>query len=770
MKSTSTSGSLRRRLAALLAAFALFAVVSAAATIYGVQWHIDRALDEFELTMGQVVEADRIHVGLKEQAILLRELLNGRTEVVDSYFVVRDGFQAQLRHIINYSPPAPRHAGWRDVLNLAQQVADESDRCLVALNLGRTEDARAYFAESIDAKLLPQLETHILGLKAVLDEARNRSTKDLAGASSLVLIVTFAVGVLAAGLVILGVTLIRRWLITPVQSLQRAVVRFGAGDLAHRVVTSRDDELGQLGKTLNAMAASLEEASQKLSASETKYRSLFQNLRDAVVLCDAAGQIVEHHDGDTRLLGADHGEHVGRRPSDVWPELRKAHADFEAVLNDAVGSGRHFRAADIEWRLGARGDIVWTDVLVYPVEYGGTRHAAIVVRDVSERMRFQRKLHQAETMQAVGTLAGGLAHDFNNLLAGVIGTLSLLETELTDAQQADRLRTVVRTCWQAVGLSRRLLNFASSAHGEPQGFRVAEAVDVVLDSMDPSFLEGVDLIRNIDPDVGVRMDRDHFTQIVMNLLRNAREAMPDGGTLRVEVAKAVQTDPDDPHRERPYAVVTVADTGVGMSRDVQSRIFEPFFTTKSRASGRGRGMGMAITYSAVRNAGGFLLVDSEPGHGTAMRVHLPYCEPGLEPVPAKRPPESGARGGGMVLVVEENQVVRDVAATALRQRGYAVLAADGAADARSKVHALDKRQLMLAVIDEKLSDGDACALAETIVVDHPDAGLIFTTAGIPQPLPQSLADRTRARLPKPYALEELAAAVAAAAAARTAPT
>ncbi len=768
MTSPGTSVGLRRRLVGLLAAFAVFAVGAATATIVGIQWRVEGTLLEFESTMGQTVRVDRLRVGLRDQMLSLRAVIDGQVDAVDPYFRSRETFISQVRQVAAFAPVDGDAERWPRLLKLANKVAEESDRCLALVQSGDREQANVALADRLESAVLPEIENELLAAMAALDELRNQATQKLATTTTQVLFLTVVVGVLAGSLVVVGAVMIRRWLIVPIDRLQTAAERYSRGDLAFRVDTGSDDELGALASTLNEMAQSLAQAQTQLQESESKHRLLFQNLRDAVVICDGAGRVVEYHDGETHLLGVAGDEHRGRPMLDVWPEWTQVGVDWALVIEAAVKEGRRFRAGDVDWPGDKAGESSLTvDLIVFRLEFGGTRLAAIVLRDVTERQRLQRKLRHAETMEAVGTLAGGLAHDFNNLLAGVIGSLSLLAGEVSNSRHADKIRSVVRTCWEAAGLSRRLLNFAGSAHGEPQVFCPSEAVTVIVDSLDPSFLEGVSLETNLDKQVLVRMDRDQFTQIVLNLVRNARDAMPDGGQMAIEIARAITRHPEEGRDERPFAVLVVADTGGGMTREVQSRIFEPFFTTKSRASRRGRGMGMAVAYSAVRNAGGFVQIDSTVGEGTTFRIHLPVCEESVEPVAFAPSIDPSAAQPGFILLVEEDAVLRQVCGNALQQWGYAVLAADGMVDATAKLSGVDAYGLRLAVIDVSDEDNGGLALAGQLIERAPDIRIIFTSAVGEQTIPTALRLHVSAQLAKPFELDALATAVSAALASST---
>lgn len=621
------SGSLRRKLVGLLTAFGLFAVVSAAATIYGTQSYIAGAARDFEAAVGFTAHAQRLGVLLREQTLLLRGLIADQGSAVRPYYTARDEFQTRLRQLDQFAAADDERPTWSRLLQLHDRLMDESDRCLAAIEAGRREEATAILAGPIEGELLPEMESRLAEARAQLDRRLNDSSRGLASSSRWVLATTLIVAGLAGGLVVMGAILIRRWLIQPVQSLRIAAERFATGDLTARVSLSASDELGLLAQAMNDMAGSLSRAQTDLVTAESKSRQLFQNVRDAVVLVDAKGLVTEYHDSDTGLLGVAGDQHLGRSLLEVWPRWKDAECDWSAVLDAAIREGRRYRAIGVELPAAASGrpsNIV--DLLVFRVECGAAHLAAIVLRDVSDHTDLERRLRQAETMEAVGTLAGGLAHDFNNLLAGVIGNLSVLEGQLPNEEQAERIRAAVRTCWQASALSRRLLNFAGSAHGHPETFAVQEAVRSILEALDPSFLEGVEVVADLKEPAVVRMDRDQFTQSVLNLVRNAREAMPEGGKLTVALQRATARHPEGGRSEQPFVVLQIGDTGVGMSPEVQARVFEPFYTTKSRASARGRGMGMAIVYAAVRNAGGFIRLESEPGRGTTFRLFLPISE------------------------------------------------------------------------------------------------------------------------------------------------
>jgi two-component system cell cycle sensor histidine kinase/response regulator CckA len=421
--------------------------------------------------------------------------------------------------------------------------------------------------------------------------------------------------------------LVRRWIIVPIRDLQEATREFGRGNLGFRLAARSPDELGALGQAMNGMAEGLARAQADLQVSEAKYRSLFRNLRDATLICDAQGVVLECHDGDTNLLGEMTQVCVGRSLLDIGPQGHAETPDWSALIGQVLTQSAQVRLSDLRLRRGANGEkTAIVDLVAYPVEFGPVRCVAVVLRDVTERRQLERQTRHAEAMEATVTFARGVAHDFNSLLTSAIGSLSALKPEIGNGLLAERIRRALRACGQAAGLSKALLGFAGGDRGNPEVLCLRETVELILESLDEAFFEGVRLRTDLSKSVSVNIDRDQLTQIVLNLIRNAREAMPDGGELSVKVgAGRPPTSPDADGRPT-HAILVVADTGCGLSANVKERLFEPFFTTKGRAARRSRGLGLAVVYAAVKNADGFIQAEGEPGVGATFGVYLPLAE------------------------------------------------------------------------------------------------------------------------------------------------
>jgi len=319
---------------------------------------------------------------------------------------------------------------------------------------------------------------------------------------------------------------------------------------------------------------------------------------------------------------------------------------------------------------------------------------AIVVnyRDVTDRKRAEAALRaleeqqrQAQKMEAIGRLASGVAHDFNNLLTAILGSTDLLLEELP-ADHSGRLEAeeTRKAALRAADLTRQLLAFSRQQVLAPQVLDINDVVTNVDTMLRRVIGEHVEVRTVQAPDLGaVRADPGQLEQVLLNLAVNARDAMPRGGRLTIETANA---DLDDTYAAQHaavapgrYVMFAVSDTGTGMDAETQTRLFEPFFTTKEK--GKGTGLGLATVYGIVKQSGGHIWVYSEPGQGTTMKVYLPRVEEAIEPITAPARPSGPLRGSETILIVEDQDEVRNLTRRLLEARGYRVLVAASGADA-----------------------------------------------------------------------------------------
>ncbi len=619
--------SLQKRLRWLLIAFASFALVATFGTIYAVRLHLEDAIASLQRSMDEAAWIDQVRLETREQHVRLREVIDGLREPDELYRAQRDGFFDELRQVAHLALLERRGREAEELLELTAGLRRETDRCLVLAQRGERDAALAALRRGVETQLLPALNLRLRNARAEWDDSRNRSVDQLLATHTQVLILAVGIGMLGIGLVTVGTALVRRWIVVPIRQLEAATQEFSQGNLDFRVPSQSRDELGALGRAMNRMAESLASARAELQVSEGKYRSLFRNLRDTAIICDAQGRVIECHDGDTHLLGRLAETYVNRSLHELWSELHGDSVDWAALLGRVLTDGNQVRITELRLRCDGDGKTTAiVDLIAYPVEFRHARHAAVVLRDVSERHRLEGQARLTEAMEATVTLARGVAHDFNSLLTSAIGSLSMVGSEIGNGRMADQIRRALRACGQAAGLSRTLLSFAGGDRGDPEALRLRETIEMILESLDEEFFDRIEVHTELSHAVLAYIDRDQFTQVVLNLLRNAREAMPEGGDLHVRLAAGRPTPPVEADAPPTHALLSVSDTGCGISPEVQERLFEPFFTTKSRGSRRRRGMGLAIVYAAVKNAGGLIQVEGTPGAGTTFRVCLPLVD------------------------------------------------------------------------------------------------------------------------------------------------
>jgi two-component system cell cycle sensor histidine kinase/response regulator CckA len=360
---------------------------------------------------------------------------------------------------------------------------------------------------------------------------------------------------------------------------------------------------------------------------------------------------------------------------------------------------------------------------------GRARRLAGIVQDVTERHTLEAQYQQAQKMEAVGRLAGGVAHDFNNLLTAILGYSGLLlsATPADDPRRND-LAEIQKAGTSAASLTRQLLAFSRRQIIEPTLLNLNDVVSDMRGMLERVIGEDVTIHLGLQSDVPrVKTDRGQVEQIVMNLAVNARDAMPMGGTLTIETANvALDQDYAKMHRgvtPGSYVVLTVTDTGTGMTLDVQAHLFEPFFTTKEL--GKGTGLGLATVYGIATRSGGSVGVYSEVGHGTSFKVYFPradMAEPVVEvPVPVL---VRGAHPGTeTVLVVEDSEGLRRLASRLLEQQGYSVLVAANAEEARRVFEG--NRSIDVLLTDVVMPGGSGPELTKWLVEQRPGLHVIY---------------------------------------------
>lgn len=495
-------------------------------------------------------------------------------------------------------------------------------------------------------------------------------------------------------------------------------------------------------------------------SSAPRYREVFESIGLGVLVLNGEMRVLESND-------------FARK---AFPQLRSGSKQrcYEALLEDARGgpcancpvvealkTGR--RCEGVVHRNGSRGERSYRIVACPMRRDGRLVGATAVVEDVSARQCVSEQLGQSARLEALGRLAGGVAHDFNNLLVAINGYAQLVRDSLEpDDRRHEDLDEILNAGERAAALSRQLLAFSRR-----KGLsREETSLNTVLDGMRKMLRrlisENVEIRIEMADDVPlVLADTGRVEQIILNLALNARDAMPDGGTLKIETARA-QLDADycDSHPEvQPglYAVLAVTDTGRGMDAETCEEIFEPFFTTK--AKGQGTGLGLATVYGAVKQHGGHIWFYSEPGRGTRFKVYLPAITPADDAGEGPDGGEAVLRGDECVLLVEDSDQVRCIVERALQRYGYEVLCAADPAEAE-QLFARQRDRIQILVTDVVMPGANGIDLSRRLRATRPGLRALYMSGYADEALSQRLAmDGLSGLLEKPFSARELVARV-----------
>ena len=495
----------------------------------------------------------------------------------------------------------------------------------------------------------------------------NRHTRD----NLLVAIVTLTLAMMMAWIAS------ELFVIRDVRRLLRATDRLAEGDLSTRVPRPMGGgELQDLAQHFNRLAHRLEERKREFAV-------LGDATPDAIVRIDRELNVVWANATVLRYLDVALDDLVGCCVTEI-PITLPVVPRIVRHIQATIASGR---VQETEEHVGTPAGDTWIDVRAVPERNGAGEVASVmlIARDVTARKHLEIHLMQSERLESIGKLAGSIAHDFNNLLTAIIGNADLARRSLEpDHPVREDLREILDVSRRASSLTRQLLSFARRQPTAPGVMDVNPLIEEAGALLRRLMGANVTVELRLDPAAPrIRFDPTHLEQVLVNLATNARDAMPAGGTLTIATAPAPAPPASDQRPTLPdaapsagYLLLTVSDTGVGMSPAVRQRIFEPFFTTK-RAQ-EGTGLGLAMTYGVVRQHGGDIEVESAEGRGAAFRIYLPATHERPDPLPAPGHTRPAPTGRETILVVEDQIQVRTMIARLLRSHGYSVIeAADG---------------------------------------------------------------------------------------------
>lgn len=499
----------------------------------------------------------------------------------------------------------------------------------------------------------------------------------------------------------------------------------------------------------------------KRNAEAVRFQTdVLRNVQECLVVIDRDGHVIFWNEGAEHAFGYTEKEMLGRTPRDLYS------ADVAGRLDEILSETSRARVTEREW-LGVRKDEsnVWMQTRTCPMTSVSGEVVGFLSsgRDITEHKHLEEQLLQAQKLESIGRLAGGIAHDFNNLLTAIIGCADMALDELPESDPVGLyVRQIGQAADRAAALTRQLLAFARKQHIEPKIVDPGELMSA-MDGMLRRII-GEDIhMRTVCPDGiwPVKIDRSQIEQVLVNLVVNARDAMPDGGSLTIE---ASNVDLDSAyvrlHAEAspgPHVVLAVTDTGFGIAPADVPKLFEPFFTTKP--VGRGTGLGLPMCYGAVKQAGGHITVYSEVGRGSTFRVYLPRCVDAIVAPSNVDQVVPGGRGDETVLLVEDEPLVLQTAVHALRGAGFRVLTAVTVEDALALVEA-HGTTLGILVTDVVMPGATGGELANMVRERLPNLPVLFVSGYAESAITgQGVLGHNACFLSKPFTPDALTAKV-----------
>ena len=491
-----------------------------------------------------------------------------------------------------------------------------------------------------------------------------------------------------------------------------------------------------------------------LRESEEKYRTVLESNPDPVVVYDMEGRVIYLNPAFTLVFGWALEEQIGKKmdnfvPEENWPETRM-------MINKVTVLGESFSGIETR-RFTKKGEIL--DISIsgscYRDQEGNIAASVINLRDITAQKRLEAQLQQAQKMEAIATLAGGVAHEFNNALMGIMGNIELLKMDLSEDERRDKYFGAMKGSGHRMSrLTDQLLAYAQGGKYQPKNLKLDDFVIQTLPILQHNLSPTVRVETHFPKEISyIKADNAQMQMVLSAILANSNEAIEDEGLIRITAEnKDVDEDFTKQHpglKPGDYVCLTIKDNGKGMNEEEREKVFDPFFTTKFQ----GRGMGMAAVYGIVKNHDGWIYVDSELGRGTTVRIYLPAID--IEIEEPKKAEVEVVRGSGTILMIEDEDVVIEVTQAMLEMLGYRVMVAKTGKDAIHITETFDG-DIDLALLDIKLPDMEGGKVYPLIMKARPDLKVIvFSGYAIDGPARKILDAGAQGFIQKPFSLATL---------------
>lgn len=507
------------------------------------------------------------------------------------------------------------------------------------------------------------------------------------------------------------------------------------------------------------------EAEAALHESQSRLNGIVQSAMDSIISVDEEQRIVLFNEAAERLFGCPSSEALGSSLDRfIPPNYRDVHRDHIRMFGMSGMTTRSMYSPGVLTALRTSGEEFPIEATISQIEAAGRKYFTVILRDISERKRaeaensrLQAQLAQSQKLEAIGQLAGGVAHDFNTLLNIILGYSDLLLADLPEGDpRRERVKQIQTSGETGALLTKQLLAFSRRRALVPQVIDLSTTVGDLEPMLRRLLREDIELeVHRAEQACPVKVDPGQIQQLVLNLAANARDAMPRGGNLTIEV-RTVELDESYVHQHPSmtpgkYEMLAVSDTGVGMDAEIAAHIFEPFFTTKS--TGQGTGLGLSTVYGIAKQSGGDIWVYSEPGVGSCFKVHLPRSsEPHAERSTQQQPKK--LTGSETILLVEDSKSLRELTRELLAHGGYSVLEAKDGVEALevSKQYEGTIHLLMTDIIMPKMRGTE---VAIQFAKQRPNTAVIFLSGYTEEAISHIPGARRIAILEKPYTADSL---------------
>jgi PAS domain S-box-containing protein len=531
-------------------------------------------------------------------------------------------------------------------------------------------------------------------------------------------------------------------LTVPVLNGPAVMAVFGVNGKSTDYTTEDAEALQELGSVAMDFVGR-KNAEETLRASEERFREVVENITEVFWMTDVANRRIMYVSPAFEKVWGRSCDELYHAP-DLW--RNSLHPEDRGRVIAAMQAKQVLGTYDETYRIvRPDGKIRWVRDQAYPIRdrHGEVRRIVGVAEDITERKDLERQFLRAQRLEAIGTLASGIAHDMNNILAPMLMIPPLLRERVVDPADRALLEILEQGAQRGAGVVKQLLTFSRGVQGERGPVQVKHLLKEMADIMRETFPRDIVVTCRTAPELlPVTVDPTQLHQVLMNLCVNARDAMPQGGELSLE-ARNVTLDGNAGQIHPaalpgPYVVMVVSDTGQGIAPEIVERIFDPFFTTKDL--GKGTGLGLSTVLGIVKGHGGFIIVESEPGHGAAFRVYLPAAAPtGVAggSSPSRAPAVRGQ--GELVLVVDDESSVREALRQVLEKHGYRVVAAGDGRDALA-AFAQHREAVRVVLTDVMMPTMNGAALARRLRELSPQVRIIVTTGLVDAETQRELAD------------------------------